>query len=65
MIEFSENFLKLKELYFFPVLAVRKAELAVLQDRALLVWSPTVDIPDSKCMSELSVCSIYHLKSLC
>ncbi|KAE8738161.1 hypothetical protein FOCC_FOCC016359 [Frankliniella occidentalis] len=24
----------------------RKAELTVLQDRALLVWSPTVDIPD-------------------
>lgn len=35
-----------------PVLADRKTELAVLQDRALLVWSPTVDIPDSKCMSE-------------
>ncbi|XP_034235804.1 REST corepressor 3-like isoform X2 [Thrips palmi] len=26
----------------------RKAELSALQDRALLVWSPTLDIPDSK-----------------
>lgn len=26
----------------------RKAELAALQDRALLVWSPTIDIPDYK-----------------
>lgn len=42
--------------------ALRKPEL--LADRALLVWSPTTDIPETKCKNYFLTCSITQISMM-
>lgn len=38
-----------------PLIPEHERKTECIQDRALLVWSPTKDIPDAKCNSSLSL----------